>query len=82
MKTLVEFTEFLVKGLCKQPELVKVECFESDDEAIMLEIIVPSDDMANVIGRNGKMISAIRTLIQAHSALNDNKKVKVNVDSF
>ncbi len=82
MKNLVEFAEFLVKGLCKQPDLVKVQSFSSDDEAIILEIIVHSDDMATVIGRNGKMISAIKTLIQAHSSLNENKKVKVNVDSF
>ena len=82
MKDLVEFTEFLVKGLCKEPDLVKVQSFASDDEAIILEIIVHNDDMATIIGRNGKMISAIRTLIQAHSSLNDKKKVKVNVDSF
>ena len=82
MKDLVEYTEFLVKNLCKEPDLVKVQSFASDDEAIILEIIVHNDDMATIIGRNGKMISAIRTLIQAHSSLNGNKKVKVNVDSF
>ena len=79
---LIEYTEFLVKSLVKEPDLVKVQSFSSDDEAIILEIIVHSDDMATVIGRNGKMISAIKTLIQAHSSLNENKKVKVNVDSF
>lgn len=82
MKDLVEYTEFLVKNLCKEPDLVKVQSFESDDDAIILEIIVHNTDMAGIIGRNGKMISAIRTLIQAHCALNNNKKVKVNVDSF
>lgn len=82
MKDLVSFTEFLIKGLCKEPDLVKVESFSSDDEAIILEIIVHSSDMANVIGRNGKMISSIRSIIQAYSALHDNKKVKINIDSF
>ena len=82
MKNLVEFTEYLVKSICKEPDLVKVQIFESDEEDTILEIIVHNTDMASVIGRNGKMISAIKTLIQAHSSLNGNKKVKVNVDSF
>ncbi len=82
MKDLVSFTEFLVKSLCKEPDLVKVEAFESDEEATILEIIVHNTDMATIIGRNGKMISSIRTLIQAYCSLNGNKKVKVNVDSF
>ena len=48
----------------------------------MLEIIVDPDDMGAVIGRNGKNATAIRTLVQAHAYLNDNKKVKINIDSF
>lgn len=79
---IVEYTEYLVKSICKEPELVKVQTFESDEEDTILEIIVHNTDMANVIGRNGKMINAIRTLIQAYTSLNGNKKVKVNVDSF
>ncbi len=82
MKSLVEYTEFIVKSVCKNPDMVKVQIFESDEEDTILEIIVHSDDMATVIGRNGKMISAIRTLIQAYCALNNQKRVKVNVDSF
>ena len=82
MKSLVEYTEFIVKSICKNPDLVKVQIFESDEEDTILEIIVHNDDMATVIGRNGKMISAIRTLIQAYCALNSQKRVKVNVDSF
>lgn len=82
MKSLVEFTEYLVKSICKEPDLVKVQIFESDEEDTILEIIVHNTDMGSVIGRNGKMIAAIKTLIQAHSSLNGNKKVKVNVDSF
>ena len=79
---IIEFTETLVKSLCKQPELVKVEAFDSDEEALILEIIVHNSDMGSVIGRNGKIISAIRTLANAHSYLNDKKKIKINIDSF
>ena len=79
---IIEFTENLVKSLCKQPELVKVEAFDSDEEALILEIIVHNSDMGSVIGKNGKIISAIRTLVNAHSYLNDKKKIKINIDSF
>ena len=48
----------------------------------ILEIIVHESDMGAVIGRNGKMASAIRTLVQAHAYILGLKKVKINIDSF
>ena len=50
---IVEFTDFLVKSLVKEPELVKVESFDSDEDAQIIEIIVPESEMKNIIGRNG-----------------------------
>lgn len=79
---LVEFTEFLVKSIVKEPDMVKVEAFNSDDDSLIIEIIVHESDMRAVIGKNGKMANAIRTMVQAHSYINDNKKVKINIDSF
>ena len=38
--------------------------------------------MGKVIGKNGKIINSIRTIVQASSSLEDNKKVKINVDSY
>ena len=38
--------------------------------------------MARLIGRAGKTANAIRTLVQASSYTKDNKKVKINIDSF
>ena len=38
--------------------------------------------MAKVIGKNGKVINAIRTIVQASSYLKDNKTIKINVDSI
>ena len=79
---LVEFTEYLIKSITKNPDMVKVSSFEGDEDVVMLEIIVDPDDMGSVIGRNGKNATAIRTLVQAHAYLNDNKKIKINIDSF
>lgn len=79
---LVEFTEFLVKSLVKEPDMVKVESFASDEGVTMIEIIVHESDMGSVIGKNGKIASSIRTLVQAQAYINGNKKVKINIDSF
>ena len=78
---LVEFSELIVKKLVKDPDLVKVQEFNTDDEDV-IEIIVSESDMGRVIGKKGKIANSIKTLIQA-KAYNDGKnKVKVNIDSF
>ena len=47
--------------------MVSVQEFGGEDDSVILEIIVHESDMGAVIGRNGKMASAIRTLVQAHA---------------
>ena len=79
---LKEFTEYLVKSIAKEPEMVKVQQFGGEDESTILEIIVHESDKGAVIGRNGKMANAIRTLVQAHANILGLKKVKINIDSF
>ena len=78
---LVEFSELIVKKLVKEPDLVKVQEFNTDGETI-IEIIVSEDDMGRVIGKKGKIATSIKTLIQAKAYNDGNKKVKVNIDSF
>ena len=68
---LVEFSELIVKKLVKEPELVKVQMFEGEDENV-IEIIVAEDDMGRVIGKKGKIATSIKTLIQA-KAYNEGK---------
>jgi predicted RNA-binding protein YlqC (UPF0109 family) len=78
---LVEFSELIVKKLVKEPDLVKVQEFEGENENV-IEIIVAEDDMGRVIGKKGKIATSIKTLIQAKAYNEGNKKVKVNIDSF
>ena len=80
--TVVEFAEYLVKGIVKDSELVKVSEFEADEDVTVLEILVPESDMGRVIGRGGKTSTSIRTLIQAFAAINNLPKIKINIDSF
>lgn len=82
MTELVSFTEDLVKSVVHEKDMVKVQNFEDEENNIILEIIVQSDDMGVVIGRGGKMINAIRTLVQAAAYNKGMNKVKINVDSF
>ena len=79
---LVAFTENLVKSLVSAPEMDKVQEFLGDEDVIQLEIIVQDDDMGVVIGRGGKMASAIRTLIQAAAYNMGIQRVRINIDSF
>ena len=80
---LVELTKEIVLSLVKDKDSVNVKEFESDDENTMLiEVMVSEDDLGRVIGKGGKTIEAIRTLVKASSFLKKNKKVKINVDKF
>ena len=78
---LVEFSELIVKKLVKEPDLVKVQQFEDDEETV-IEIVVSENDMGRVIGKKGKIANSIKSLIQAKAYNDGNKKVKVNIDSF
>ena len=78
---LVEFSELIVKKIVKEPDLVKVQMFEGEDENVV-EIIVAEDDMGRVIGKKGKIANSLKTLIQAKAYNEGHKKVKVNIDSF
>ena len=79
--SLVDFSELIVKKLVKEPDLVKVQEFTSDDD-ITIEILVSESDMGRVIGKKGKIATSIKTLIQAKAYNEGNRKVKVNIDSF
>ena len=80
---LVEMTEYLVKSLVNDKESVTVKEFPSEDEKEMIiEVLVNEEDMGKVIGKGGKTANAIRVLVQANSYLQDNKRVKINIESF
>ncbi|HOZ54034.1 MAG TPA: KH domain-containing protein [Bacilli bacterium] len=80
---LVELTEFIVKELVSDPDSVSVKEFDSENEdEIVIQVMVQEKDMGVVIGRGGKIASAIRTIVMASSYLKDKKHVKINIDSY
>ena len=79
---LVELTEYLVKYLVKDSDSVSVKEFETDDDSVLIQVLVDSSVIGSVIGKGGKIANSIRTIVQASSYLNGNKRVKINIDSF
>ena len=81
--TLVELTEKIIKSIVKDEDAVSAKLFPSENEKeIIIEVLVSDSDIGRVIGKNGRTANAIRTLVQASSALKDNKYVKINIDKF
>ena len=81
---LVNLTETIIKKLVSDSENVSVKEFETDEEnTIQIEVLISADDMGRVIGKNGKIIDSIRTIVQASSSLTEeNRRVRINVDSY
>jgi hypothetical protein len=80
---LVEMTEYLVKSVVSKPDVVTVKEFPSEnDKEIVIEVLVDENDIGRVIGKGGKTANAMRTLVQAGSYLQDNKRVKINIENF
>lgn len=61
-----DLVEFVAKSLVDLPEAVSVQVIEGEKSTI-LELSVAPDDIGKVIGKNGRIAKAIRTLIGAAS---------------
>jgi predicted RNA-binding protein YlqC (UPF0109 family) len=69
--------EYIVTSLVDNPDQVTVS--ETDERnAIMLEISVASSDMGRVIGKGGRVVNSIRTLVQVLAA-KQGKRVSLEV---
>ena len=63
--------EDLVRQLVSKPEAVSVEQFSEDDGTVVLELRVAEDDAGKVIGRGGRTVAALRTVMKAVAVRHD-----------
>ena len=62
-----EMVEYIVKQVVDNPEEVKVEEIKTEN-IILLEVSVAKEDMGKVIGKGGRIATALRTLLGAAAA--------------
>lgn len=73
-----DLLEYLAKGLVDNPDTVSVDAFDEDDGTLVLELHVDEDDVGKVIGRNGRTVNALRTVVRA-SSVKHGRRVLVDV---
>lgn len=72
-----ELLEFIAKSMVTNPDAVEVKETEKEN-AIVLELHVAQEDMGKVIGKQGRIAKAIRTVVKA-AASRESKKVVVEI---
>lgn len=82
MADLVVLTEYLVRRLVADPDMISVKQIDNEDGSITILVLVPETDMARVIGRGGVVANSIRTLVQAAAYVDGKQKVFINIDSI
>jgi predicted RNA-binding protein YlqC (UPF0109 family) len=69
---------YLARALVDDPDAVSVSSFTEDDGTVVLELQVAPDDTGKVIGRGGRTVAALRTVVKAAS-VKEQKRVLVDV---
>jgi len=77
---MVSLVETIAKSLVEKPEEVVVREAGEKDGAVVIELKVAPEDMGKVIGRQGRIAKALRTVVKAASQ-KQNKKVIVEIIS-
>jgi uncharacterized protein len=71
---VAELLTWIARQLVDDPDAVRVETEERDD-ATVLRLHVAPDDVGKVIGRQGRIARALRTLVRASGARRDRRVV-------
>lgn len=74
---MVELVRYIAKSLVDAPDMVDVREVQQPD-AVVIELRVAPDDMGKVIGKQGRIAKAIRSIVKA-ATLKDDKPVYVEI---
>ena len=72
-----DMVEFIAKALVDHPEAVHVRQIEGE-RAIVIEVKVAPDDIGKIIGKQGRIVNALRTVVKA-AAVRTGKRVTVEI---
>lgn len=72
-----ELLEYLARALVDKPEAVSVDVIEGD-QSLILQLHVDPEDVGKVIGKQGRIAKAIRTVVKA-SAVKEGKRAIVEI---
>jgi predicted RNA-binding protein YlqC (UPF0109 family) len=70
--------EELARQLVDEPGAVRVEQTEGEDGELVLRLHVAEDDRGKVIGRQGRIARALRTVVRA-SAVRERRRVRLEI---
>lgn len=71
----------IVTPLVLHPEDVLVKTLADDGTELAIQVLVNQEDLGRVIGKGGRIASAIRTIVYA-GASKEGKRVKIDIDAF
>jgi predicted RNA-binding protein YlqC (UPF0109 family) len=71
----------MIMPLVVNPDDVLVKILSTDDDSITIQLLVNEADLGRVIGKGGKIASAMRTIVYA-GASKEGKRVQIDIDSF
>ncbi|TYP59959.1 KH domain-containing protein [Thermosediminibacter litoriperuensis] len=74
---MIELVEYIAKALVDHPEEVAVNRVEGE-QSVIIELKVHPDDMGKIIGKQGRIAKAIRTVVKA-AAAKEGKRVIVEI---
>ncbi len=72
-----ELVEYIARAIVKEPDQVKVTQ-ETSDAGILLKLEVATDDKGRVIGKQGRVAEAMRTLLRV-AAAKENTRARLEI---
>lgn len=77
--TMLALVEYMARGLVEQPEAVSITTVENA-ATVTFELRVAPDDMGKIIGKDGRVAKAMRTLLKV-AAAKEHKRVGLEIVS-
>ena len=74
---MIELISLIAKSLVKHPDAVSVTMVQKGNVEVY-ELHVAPEDMGKVIGKQGRIAKAIRSVVKA-AAIKENKKISVDI---